>query len=79
MCEAGLAEPRDIGVSPVVFGMAAAALTCAGRRHASVVAGLTSDILCYVFVAVETERSLPRAAGTVVAVGAISFDLGMRL
>jgi hypothetical protein len=43
-----------------------------------VVAGLGADIGRYVLVAVETEGRLPLAVGSIVAVTAGAFELGMR-
>ena len=63
----------------MVLGVAAAAFTRAGRRHASVIAGLAADVFRYILVTVETERGLSLAIGTIVAVGAIAFDFGVRL
>jgi hypothetical protein len=79
MGEARLAEPRDIGVTPVVLGVAAAAFTGSGRRHAAVIASLAADVFRNIFVTVETKRGLSLTIGTIVAVGAIAFDFGVRL
>jgi len=79
VCEARLAEPRDVRVAPMVLGVAALAFTGAGRRHTSVVAGLATDVFRYVLVTVQTERGLALAIGTIVAIGTVLFDFCVRL
>ncbi len=76
--EAWLAEPGDVGVASMVLGMAATAFTGAGARHTAVVAALAADVFRNIFVTIQTERGLSLTTRSVVAVGAIAFDFGVR-
>ena len=77
--EARLVELIDVGVAAQVLGMAAAALAGGCLRHPAVITGLGADISGDFLVTVETQGGLARAVGTVVAVTAFAFDLGVGL
>ena len=61
-------EPINIGIAPLVFGVAAATLTCARIAHAAVIPVVLSDIRRDVLVASEAQRALRAHVGAVVAV-----------
>lgn len=75
--ESGLAQPRDVGVSTEVLGMAASTLTCRDLPDVAVVTTLAPDVCRDFFVAAQAKTALPLAIGQVVALGAFGFEPGV--
>ena len=71
-------ETHDVRVTALVLGVAAAALTVAGIRHAAVEPGGFAHIGRNILVTVETQCGLGPAVAAVVAVGAGFFLFDMR-
>lgn len=77
--EAGLIELVDVGVATQVLGVTTAALAGGSLWHAAVISRLGADIGGDFLVAVEAQGGLALPVGTVVAITALAFDLGVGL
>src|SRR3569832_1983735 len=77
--EASLVELVDVSVAAEVLVMATAALAGGRLGHPSMVTGFCVDIGGSGFVAIEAQCRLPLTVGTVMAIAAFAFDLGVGL
>ena len=75
--EGALVQLHDVGIAPLVIGVAARTVRVQCMRILAVVAATRVDVRCDVFMAIQAERPLVRSPESQVTVAALRFVLGV--